>query len=62
MLQYNPLFRPSAEQLLQLPIFDEVRTAELEEWTDFNIPEIDLEEVQCFTTSSVDKLSSRASD
>ncbi len=30
MLEYNPAFRPSAEQLLQLPVFDPVRTTSMD--------------------------------
>ena len=33
MLQFNPVFRPSASDLLKLPIFDNVRVPELEMWT-----------------------------
>ena len=31
MLEYNPIFRPSAEQLLSLPIFDKIRVLRGEE-------------------------------
>lgn len=32
MLEYNPAFRPSAKQLLKLPIFDDIRISTLEHW------------------------------
>ena len=32
MLEFNPAFRPTAEQLLKLPLFDELRIPRLEHW------------------------------
>ena len=32
MLEFNPVFRPSAGDLLKLPIFDEIRVSNLETW------------------------------
>lgn len=32
MLEFNPVFRPSAADLLKLQIFDKVRVPKMEEW------------------------------
>lgn len=37
MLEYNPYFRPTAKQLLKLPIFDKIRIKSIETSSPFKI-------------------------
>lgn len=56
MLEFNPVFRPSAADLLKLPIFNDVREPKMEAWIRDKAP------LQFETTSNMKSVAISAED